>query len=96
MGVNVSGFLGGFPIPCSIPNYDKSYALGSRDCWYIVMPTYKVDVFSGNFQSGTVVYTFDNTTASSLPLYSTAPTQGNSCRLYRNNVAIANGYNFPV
>jgi hypothetical protein len=96
MGVSQFGFVGGFPIPCSIPNYNRSYAMGSRDCWYIVMPTYKVVVYSGDSQSGSVVYIFDNTIASSLPLYSSATLQGNSCSLYRNGVVIANGYSFPT
>lgn len=86
----------GFPIYGSIYSYASFFQSGSSDDWYMVLPGYKLVVYTQVGYGGTS-YTLDNTSGTTITEYPTNVTgrssnTGNSCKLYYDNIELSNVY----
>lgn len=83
----------GFPIYGSVYSYYYSFNSGSSDNWYILLPGFKIIVYTGQGYTGNTT-TFDNTNGTKIKEYTLTNyvDQGNSCKLYYNNIELSGVY----
>ena len=86
--------MNSFPIFCSMIRYDV-YGISNQDDYYLVLPGFKLEVYTINNYTGNKT-TIDNTNGTS-PLYQgILNNSGNSCRLYYNNILIPDSFAMNV
>ena len=96
-----TGMTTDFPIYSNLSNY-STYDINERDDYYLVLPKFKLVVYTGiNYNSGTTTetsITFDNsgTKIKMYQMYQLSPTispnTGSSCKLYYNDIEIQQVY----
>ena len=82
-----------FPIYGSIADFSRPYNSNSADNYYLVLPGFKLVVYSNTSYSSTTT-TYDNTSGTQIKTFvpSTTTDKGKSCKLYYNGTELNSVY----